>query len=197
MAEVGAGVRLGQVHGAGPLAGHHLRQVDASSARRSRGLRARRWRPASAAGRGRTTRLAEFQISQAAMARPSAAGPGRHALRGTAARPSRRRRRPCRLPSSPAACARRRRPASSPRGRRTSSSGSSTSAPNLPASSMTAATVSTSTVDRAIRDQVLEPGCGLEREEDVVDGGLVGHGRFPAGLDRSVRGSAGDSGRSG
>ncbi len=29
VAQVGAGVRLGEVHGAGPLAGHHLGQVDA------------------------------------------------------------------------------------------------------------------------------------------------------------------------
>ncbi len=44
--DVGAGLRLGEVHRAGPLARHHLGQVGGASARRSRGRGSRRSRPA-------------------------------------------------------------------------------------------------------------------------------------------------------
>ena len=44
-AEIGAAMRLGQVHGAGPAALDHLRQVGAPSAPPSRARGAPRWRP--------------------------------------------------------------------------------------------------------------------------------------------------------
>ena len=52
-AEVRAGLRLGQVHRAGPLAGDQLGRYSLPSVPRCRGARAPRWRPGSAAGTAR------------------------------------------------------------------------------------------------------------------------------------------------
>ena len=62
-----AGLRLGEVHRAGPLAGDQLRQVERLLARVAVLRRSPRSRPGSASGRGRKPMLAAWMISKTAI----------------------------------------------------------------------------------------------------------------------------------
>ena len=63
--QVGPGLRLGQVHGAGPFAAHHLRQVAAPSAPRNRPASARGSRPRERE-QSEKARFADAHISRTA-----------------------------------------------------------------------------------------------------------------------------------
>ena len=141
--EIGAGLRLGQVHRAGPLAGDHLRQVGALERVGAVAARSPRSRLRSASGTARTP-CSPRSTSRRPPPRRGAACPGRRSP-GSSARPFQ----PSSqnlpvgvLESGRRASRCRRRASARPRGRRPRFSGSSTSVANLPASSRIAATVS-------------------------------------------------------
>ena len=138
--------------------------------------RSRRWRPGSAAGTGRTTRLAAFQISHGRHRDHLGQALAAHARSAPAARPTAfgerlvgllpARRRHDLAVDQPRAG----------RGRRARSAGRAPRRRTCPASSMTARIVSSSTLDHAAGDQLVEAGGRLEREHDVVYWSAIGHG---------------------
>ena len=101
LGEVRAGLRLGEVHGAGPFARDHLGQVGRLSARPSRDDGWRRSRPGSAAAPGRSPCWPPA-TSPARWRQAATACPGRRTRDRRAASSSRRRRIPCRCRQSPA-----------------------------------------------------------------------------------------------
>ena len=109
-ADVGAGVRLGQAHGAGPFAADQLGQIARALLRGA--VMEQQLHP----GLGQDRAEAEREVGAVPhlphRGRPrSRAGPGRPTPAGTAARASRPRRTSGRPPCSPRACAPRRSPA--------------------------------------------------------------------------------------
>ena len=134
-AEIGAGLRLGEVHGRHPFAGDHARQIARLQRVAAVRVDAPRSRPWSAVGPSRRPCSAPFHISSRAVREHQRQALAAERLGRGDARPSRRRASRC-IDAPPAGRGRnrRRRQAARPRGRPTRLSGASSPPAKRPAS---------------------------------------------------------------